>query len=145
MQLNDEVMGRLIEQNPDAMIFADTEGRILVWNEAAERVFGFTKEQAIGESLDIIIPEKLREPHWRGYDEAIKNAGTKYWGQSMPTKAIHSEGSMIYVELGFSIVLDDDGKVIGVLSSGRDITERFQKEKENKKRLAELEKAQKEG
>ena len=85
MQLNDEVMGRLIEQNPDAMIFADTDGRILVWNEAAERVFGFTKDQAIGESLDIIIPEKLRKPHWRGYDEAIKNGGTKYVGKSMPT------------------------------------------------------------
>ena len=134
MQLNDEVMGRLIEQNPDAMIFADTEGRILVWNEAAERVFGFTKEQAIGESLDIIIPEKLREPHWRGYDEAIKNGGTKYLGKSMPTKAIHSEGSMIYVELGFSIVLDAEEKVIGVLSSARDITQKFKEKKETEKK-----------
>ena len=134
MQLNDEVMGRLIEQNPDAMIFADTDGKILVWNEAAERVFGFTREQAIGESLDIIIPEKLREPHWRGYDEAIKNGGTKYWGQSMPTKAIHSEGSMIYVELGFSIVLDAEEKVIGVLSSARDITQKFKEKKETEKK-----------
>ena len=129
MQLNDEVMGRLIEQNPDGMIFADTDGKILVWNEAAERVFGFTKDQAIGESLDIIIPEKLRGSHWRGYDEAIKNRGTKYLGKSMPTKAIHSEGSTIYVELGFSIVLDAEEKVIGVLSSARDITKRFKEER----------------
>lgn len=78
MQMIGQIMARLIEQNPDAMIFADMDGKILVWNEAAERVFGFTKDQAIGESLDIIIPEKLREPHWRGYHEAIKNAGTKF-------------------------------------------------------------------
>jgi len=129
MMVNDQIMGSLIEQNPDAMIFADTDGRILVWNEAAERVFGFTKDQAIGESLDIIIPEKLRAAHWRGYDEAIRNHGTKYLGKSMPTKAIHSEGSTIYVELGFSIVLDDKNEVMGVLSSARDITKRFKEER----------------
>jgi PAS domain S-box-containing protein len=71
----------------------------------------------------------LRAPHWRGYDEAIKNRGTKYRGKSMPTKAIHSEGSTIYVELGFSIVLDAEEKVIGVLSSARDITKRFKEER----------------
>ncbi|PPK50617.1 PAS domain-containing protein [Marinobacter persicus] len=129
MMVNDQIMGSLIEQNPDAMIFADTDGKILVWNEAAQRVFGFTKDEAIGETLDIIIPEKLRVPHWRGYDEAIKNRGTKYLGKSMPTKAIHSEGSTIYVELGFSIVLDDKNEVMGVLSSARDITERFKEER----------------
>jgi len=134
MMVSDQVMGSLIEQNPDAMIFADTDGRILVWNEAAERVFGFTKDQAIGESLDIIIPEKLREPHWRGYDEAIRNHGTKYLGKSMPTKAIHSEGSTIYVELGFSIVLDDKNEVMGVLSSARDITKKFKEKKEAEKK-----------
>lgn len=127
--MNDQIMARLIEQNPDAMIFADTDGKILVWNEAAERIFGFTKAGAIGESLDIIVPEKLREPHWRGYDEAIQRRETKYVGKSMPTKAIHANGSIIYVELGFSIVLDSDDEVVGVLSSARDITQKFKEER----------------
>ncbi len=134
MKVSDQVMGSLIEQNPDAMIFADTDGKILVWNEAAERVFGFAKDQAIGESLDIIVPEKLRKPHWRGYDEAIKRRETKYVGKSMPTKALHAEGSVIYVELGFSIVLDSEDKVIGVLSSARDITKKFKEERANRER-----------
>ncbi|MGM0953651.1 MAG: PAS domain-containing protein [Pseudomonadota bacterium] len=134
MKVSDQVMGSLIEQNPDAMIFADTDGKILVWNEAAERVFGFTKDQAIGESLDIIIPEKLRKPHWRGYDEAMQRKETKYLGKSMPTKAIHAKGSFIYVELGFSIILDSGDKVIGVLSSARDITRRFKEERANREK-----------
>lgn len=140
--MNDGFMDSLIEQNPDAMIFADIEGTIRVWNVAAERIFGFTKEDAVGSNLDIIVPENLRDAHWRGYKQAIQNGETKYVGKSLPTKSMHADGSVIYVELGFSIVLDSAKNVVGVLSSARDITTRYKEERANRKRLSELENAQ---
>ena len=139
--MNNGFMDSLIEQNPDAMIFADTEGTIRVWNVAAERIFGFTKEDAIGSNLDIIVPQNLRKAHWRGYEQAMQRGETKYVGKSLPTKSLHADGSVIYVELGFSIVLDSAKNVIGALSSARDITTRYKEERENRKRLAELENA----
>jgi len=135
-------MDSLIEQNPDAMIFADTEGTIRVWNVAAERIFGFTKEDAIGSNLDIIVPQNLRKAHWRGYEQAMQRGETKYVGKSLPTKSLHADGSVIYVELGFYIVLDFAKNVIEALSSARDITTRYKEERENRKRLSELENAQ---
>lgn len=139
MNSNDGFINILIEQNPDALIFADTEGMIRVWNTAAERIFGFSKEEAIGSNLDIIIPQNLREAHWNGYGKAIQRGITKYVGKSLPTKALHVDGSVIYVELGFSIILDTENIVIGVLCSARDITTRFIEEKATRKRLSELE------
>jgi PAS domain S-box-containing protein len=127
--MNDEFMDNLIEQNPDAIIFADTEGIIRVWNLAAERTFGFSKEEAIESNLDIIVPQNLRKAHWRGYEQAMQRGETKYVGKSLPTKSLHADGSAIYVELSFSIVLDSAKIVIGALSSARDITTKY-KEKQ---------------
>lgn len=129
----------LIEQNPDAVVFANRQGEIAVWNTAAEKMFGFTKDQAIGASLDIIIPESLREAHWKGYERALQEAGTKYLGQALPTKSVRADGSSFYVELSFSIIVDSSGAVLGALSNARDITERFVQDRANRKRLRELE------
>lgn len=133
-------MESLIEQNPDAIIFADTEGTICVWNMAAERIFGFSKEEAVGSNLDLIVPENLREAHWRGYKQAIRMGKTKYAGKFLPTKSLHANGTVIYVDLGFSIVLDSAKNVIGALSSARDITTRYKEDRTIRKRLSELEK-----
>ncbi|ATI02056.1 MULTISPECIES: PAS domain S-box protein [Cycloclasticus] len=129
----------LIEQNPDAMIFADLKGIIGVWNQAAVRIFGFSKDEALGASLDIIIPESLRAAHWQGYDRALQEGKTKYTGQSLPTKAVRADGSSIYVELGFSIVVDPNGLVLGSLANAREITARYKQERANQKRMQELE------
>jgi PAS domain S-box-containing protein len=99
----------LVHQAPDAIVFADTSGVIRFWNAAATRVFGFSEEQAIGESLDLIIPERFREAHWNGFDRALEARVTKYAGQALATRSVRSDGVQIYVELSFSIVLDDDG------------------------------------
>lgn len=131
--MNDGIMESLIEQNPDAIIFADLKGTIRVWNVTAERIFGFTKEQAIGSKLDIIVPQKLREAHWRGYQQAMEKGETKYIGKSLPTKSLHADGSVIYVELSFSIILDASKSVIGALSTARDITAKYKKERGNQK------------
>ncbi|MEQ8162783.1 MAG: PAS domain S-box protein [Smithellaceae bacterium] len=125
----------LIEQSPDAVIFADSAGIIRIWNTAAERIFGFTKSDALGANLNIIIPERLREAHWRGFERALAERTTKYAGQALPTKAVRSDGSQIYVELTFAIVIDAKGDVLGALAHARDITKRFEKERADRKNL----------
>ena len=129
----------LIDQSPDAMIFADREGIVRVWNAAAERIFGFAAADAIGGDLNIIIPESLRDAHWQGFDRAIAAGDTKYRGQSLPTKAVKSDGSTIYVELSFAIIREAGGEVIGALANARDITERFERDRAMRRRLRELE------
>jgi PAS domain S-box-containing protein len=130
----------LVEQSPDGVVFADKEGIIRVWNTAAERIFGYKACDAIGANLNIIIPEQFRDAHWRGFERAINERATKYAGKSMPTKAIRSDGTQIYVELSFAIILDANGDVLGALANARDITERFEKERVDRKHLKELEK-----
>lgn len=132
---------RLVEQAPDAMIFADRDGVVRTWNPAAERIFGYPAAAAIGQNLDIIIPENLREAHWTGYDRALAAGDTKYRGQSLPTKALKQDGSQIYVELSFAIVHGRDAEVVGAMAQARDITERFERDRTMRRRLRELETA----
>jgi len=98
----------ILGQSADAIVYADHEGRIGYWNRAAERLFGFTAEQVLGQSLDIMIPEKLREAHWAGYDKAMASGTTVHSGRAMVTKALRASGEPIYVEMSFAVV-DDPG------------------------------------
>jgi PAS domain S-box-containing protein len=130
----------LVEHSPDAMIFADREGIIRVWNAAATRIFGHAAEDALGQNLDLIVPERFREQHWTGFDRALAEGRTKYEGQSLPTRSQRADGSAFYVELSFAIVLDASGEAAGALATARDITERFERDRETRRRLTELEK-----
>jgi PAS domain S-box-containing protein len=134
-----ELPGLLLQQAPDAAIFADLKGIIREWNPAAERVFGHSREEAIGRSLDLIVPERFREAHWRGYERALTEGKTNYSGQALPTRSYRKDGSTVYVELTFAIVQDPHGIVIGALAHARDITERRAREREQRERLQELE------
>jgi PAS domain S-box-containing protein len=129
----------LIEQAPDPAIFADREGVIREWNAAAERIFGHSRHEAIGQSLDIIVPERFREAHWNGYRRALEAGATKYVGQALPTRSARKDGETIYVELTFAIVKDAAGAVLGALANARDISERWAREREQAARLRELE------
>ncbi|MCA9644141.1 MAG: PAS domain S-box protein [Myxococcales bacterium] len=135
---DDGVAPMLFEQAPDAVVFADREGMIRAWNEAAERVFGHTPSEAIGRSLDLIIPEQFREAHWRGYNHALAAGDTKYRGQAMPTRSVRRDGTTIYVELTFAIIHAPGGEVIGALAHARDITERWAQEREQRRELRAL-------
>lgn len=137
----DDLPGLLIDQLPDAVIYADAQGTIRSWNAAAGRIFGFSADEAIGANLDIIIPERFREAHWRGFERAMADRQTQYVGQSLPTRSQRKDGTPIVVELGFAIVLSDD-KAIGALATARDITQRFEKERADRKRLQDLEAGQ---
>ncbi|HEY4668189.1 MAG TPA: PAS domain S-box protein [Tepidiformaceae bacterium] len=129
----------LLEQAPDAVVFAGTDGMIQTWNAAAEAMFGYPAGEAIGQSLDIIIPEAFRDAHWKGFDRALEAGDTKYRGRALPTKANRAGGETFYVELSFAIVHDGSGAVIGALAHARDITARFEQDRTTRRRLRELE------
>lgn len=137
--MNEDRARLLLDQAPDAIIFADLEGKIVEWNAAAEALFGHTATEAIGQSLDLIVPERFRDAHWTGYDRALGNGDTKYRGKALPTRSMRKDGSDIYVELSFAIIKAGDGTVTGALAHARDITERWAQEREQRRRLRELE------
>ena len=128
----------LLEQMPDAVIFAGTDGVISVWNEAAERVFGHKAADAIGHDLNLIIPQQYQDAHWTGYDRALGDGDTKYKGQALSTRALRADGETIYVDLAFAIVKDGSGTVTGALATARDVTERFNRDREMRRELREL-------
>jgi PAS domain S-box-containing protein len=129
----------LLAQSPDAVVFAGPDGIIQGWNPAAEAMFGFAAADAVGQDLNIIIPEPFQEAHWKAYDRALAAGDTKYRGQAMPTRARRADGSEFYIEMTFAIVKDESGTVLGALAHCRDITERFERERSQRRRLRDLE------
>lgn len=136
-----ELCRALVEYMADALIFADRDGLIRLWNPGAEAVFGYAADEVIGRNLDIIIPERLRRAHWDGYDKALAAGHTMHGRRALPTRSMRKDGSKLYVELSFSIVKDAQGVVLGAMAIGRDITTRFEEEKEQRVRMTELETA----
>lgn len=134
----DATRAALLDQAPDAIVFAGRDGLILEWNRAAERVFGHARADVLGRSLDVIIPEEFRAAHWRAYDRALAAGETKYSGQALPTRAVRGDGVEIYVELTFAIIRDSNGRAIGALAHARDVTERWVKEREQRRELRRL-------
>lgn len=114
----------IIEQAPDAMIYADKNGTIRVWNRGAEAIFGYAAEETIGKNLDVIIPERFRRAHWDGFNKAIATGQTRHTGKAMTTRSAHKNGNKLYVDMSFSLVKDRAGNVIGSLAIGRDSTAR---------------------
>jgi PAS domain S-box-containing protein len=109
----------IVEQAPEAMIFADREGIIRLWNARAEEMFGRAASEAVGHSLDLIIPPHLRAAHWQGYRQAIAAGRTRSVGTPMLTRATHKDGSKLYVDVAFAIVLDQQRGVLGALATAR--------------------------
>jgi PAS domain S-box-containing protein len=129
----------LIEQLADAVIFADRNGLIQVWNPGAEALFGYSADEILGRRLDVLIPERLRSAHWTAFDAATETGRMKHGRESMTTRSIHKSGDGLYVDLSFALVRDDTGQVLGSVAVARDITSRFRAEKESRERIAELE------
>ena len=130
---------RIVGQMAEAVIAADCNGRIRLWNRGAEIIFGHPATEVLGENLDLIIPEELRQRHWEAYELAMSTGRTRLGSRALPTKAIRKDGTTIYVELSFAVLLNDNGATVGALGVARDITERYKQQKADRKRLAELE------
>lgn len=127
------------EQTSDIVIHADREGVIRFWNTAAEALFGYAAEEALGQTLDIIIPDRFREAHWEGFHRAVSTGETKYEAQLLPTRSVTKDGTTIYLEMRLSIIRDDTKQIFGGLAIIRDITERRAQERALRERVAELE------
>lgn len=130
---------QLIERMGDAIVVSDPKGKITLWNPAAEHLFGFSEAEALGESLDIIIPENQRDPHWEGYFHTMDTGKTKYGNDVLKVPAINKAGDRISIAFTVTMLTDDAGEITGIAAIIRDETERFKEDRKLKKRLAQLE------
>ena len=125
----------------DALIFADRDGFIRVWNPGAEVVFGYGEAEALGRRLDLIIPERFRAAHWAAFDRAVATGRTKYGRDALTTKSMTKDGADVYLDLSFALVTGDAGEVLGAVAMARNTTDRHAADRELRKRIGELEAA----
>jgi PAS domain S-box-containing protein len=129
----------LLDSMPDALVVSDKDGMIVHWNAGAERIFGFSRGEAVGQSLDIIIPPGLRERHWVGYDETMRTGRTRYGaGDLLAVPALRKDGVRISVQFSIFTVRADGGDIAAIGAIMRDVTAEFEERKAMRKRLAEL-------
>lgn len=127
----------LVRETADAIIYADAQGVITFWNKGAERTFGFSELEATGKTLDIIIPENLRERHWEGFAETIRTGKTRYAaGDILAVPALRKDGTRISIEFTILPFSDRAGRVLGMAAILRDVTRRFEELKGLRKELA---------
>ena len=129
----------LIEAFADAVVACDAQGAVVLWNAAAERMFGYTQAEALGQSLDLIIPERLRKRHWEGYDKTMATGITRYGHDVLRVPAVNKAGHALSVAFTVAMLFDADKKVTSIVAVIRDETSRFNEDRAMKKRLAELE------
>jgi PAS domain S-box-containing protein len=129
--------GRLVSGMADAVVYADADGVIRRWNRGATRIFGFAEAEALGRSLDIIIPENLRERHWQGYRATMLTGQTRYGdGQILSVPAIRKDGTRISVEFTIVPFTDNSGQMAGIAAIMRDTTARFEELRALRRQLA---------
>lgn len=129
----------VVAQVPIGIVFANPEGIIELWNAESETIFGYRPDEAVGQSLDLIIPERFREAHWKGYRRAMAAGHTRLEEQVLITRSSRKDGNTIYLELAFAIVKSETGQVIGALATARDVSQRYTEEKALRERIKELE------
>jgi len=135
----DALARALLASASDAIIAADREGIITFWNPGAERIFGHSSSEAVGQSLDLIIPERLRAAHWRGFSEVIRTGKSRYGnGDLLSVPSTRSDGQRISLEFTVAPLHDAEGQMAGMAAILRDVTSRFQELRTLRRRLAEL-------
>jgi PAS domain S-box-containing protein len=123
----------------DAVVVSDREGKVIVWNPAAERLFGFTEAEALGQSMDMIIPERLRKRHWEGFDKSMETGTTRYGHDVLRVPAVDKAGRAMSIAFTVAMLFGPDGKVSAIASVIRDETSRFAEDRALRKRVVELE------
>jgi PAS domain S-box-containing protein len=132
-------LSQLVAAIGDAIVVTDASGAITVWNPAAERMFGFTKSEAVGQSLDLIIPERLRKRHWDGYHKTMRTGETRYGTDLLRVPAAHKDGRALSIAFTVAMLYSAEGKPTAIAAVIRDETDRFNEERSLRKRLGELE------
>jgi len=130
---------QLVRTMGDAVIVADADGVVRLWNAAAVRLFGFSEQEALGQPLDLIIPERLRGRHNEGYAHTVASATTHYGTTLLRVPALHKDGRSLSIAFTVSLLTAADGRVEGVVAVVRDDTARFNEDKALRRRLTELE------
>jgi PAS domain S-box-containing protein len=128
--LTDEVLARLVVDLADAVVVADTAGTIVFWNRAAERLFGWTAHEALGTSLDLIVPERQRARHWQGYRTVMATGTTRYGHDLLRVPALHAHGERRSIAFTVTLLKDAEDNVTGIAAVIRDETERWNQEQE---------------
>jgi PAS domain S-box-containing protein len=131
-------LARLVETMADAVLVADTEGTIVFWNTAAERLFGWTADDAVGKSLDLIVPERQRRAHWEGYRRVMASGQTRYGTELLTVPANHADGERRSIAFTVSLLADADGAVTGIAAVVRDETRRWAEDRALRAELDEL-------
>jgi PAS domain S-box-containing protein len=130
MEERSKLAERILDHVADAVISTDRSEAIIRWNLASTALFGYPAEEVLGQSVELIIPERLRAAHWSGFDAAMAQGATKLEGRPTLTRALHRSGRRLYVEMTFAIVKDDtESEVLGAVAMARDVTERVEQER----------------
>lgn len=131
---------RIVEAAGDAVLYASRDGRIGYWNAGAEAIFGWTAAEALGQSMDLIVPERLRQRHWEGWNRSMATGATRYSGRELlAVPGQRKDGQPLSVEFTIQLVRDDAGELLGAAAILRDVTARFNRDKELARRLRDLE------
>ncbi len=130
---------RIAEDTQVAIVFADRDGIVRFWNSGAEGMFGYRAEEVLGQTLDLIVPERHRARHWEGYRSVMATGVTKYGRELLAVPAVTKDGRRISVEFSIALLRAPTGELLGAAAFLQDVTERWQKQKEMKERLAALE------
>jgi PAS domain S-box-containing protein len=133
------IFERIVVDAPEAIVVADVDGRIVFWNAAAERVFGHTAREAIGQSLDLIVPEPQRQRHWAGYREVVRTGQTRYGHDLLAVPALRKDGKRISIEFYVVLLPNADGHPVGIAALIRDVTARWQQDRALQQRVRALE------
>jgi len=125
-----DLAGRVLDGSPDAILICDPTGTVRYWNAGAERIFGFPAAQALGVSMNLIIPERLRARHWAAWEATMRTGITRYGdGQLLAVPALHKDGRRISIEFSIQLLTDAGGVIEWVAAVIRDVTERYRHEK----------------
>jgi len=130
---------RIVTEARDAIIFADTENVIRLWNRGAAEIFGYSADETLGKPLDLIIPESLRERHHQGYQRVMATGQTKYEHELLAVPAVRQDQTHISLEFTIILIKDDNGVLLGAATIIRDVTARWKRDRERQQRLADLE------
>ncbi len=136
---DDWLCGQIVQHAQDAIVFADRDGRIRLWNAGAEAMFGYRAEEAVGQTLDLIIPERLRTRHWEGYRKVMATGVTRYGREVLKVPGIRKDGTRVSLEFTVILLRDETGHLLGPAAIIRDVTARWEQEKVMKERLDALE------
>jgi PAS domain S-box-containing protein len=137
LRLDDHVLASLVSGLADAVVVADPTGTICFWNDSAERVFGWSAAEAIGASLDLVIPERQRGRHWDGYQRVMSTGETKYGSDLLRVPSLHADGQRHSIAFTVTLLRDPAGAVAGIAAVVRDETERWNEEQELRRRAAD--------